>query len=1203
MKGWTREKVAPEERSWEEMYRNRFQHDKRVRSTHGCNCTGGCSWEVFVKDGIVTWELQATDYPVFNKNVPPYDPRGCPRGSSASWYLYNPLRVKYPYARGALIDLWREARETEQDPVAAWAAIVGDPEKRGRFQRARGKGGFRRISWDEAVEILAASVIHTVKTHGPDRVLGFTPIPAMSQASYASGVRFLSLLGGVVLSFYDWYADLPPASPEVWGEQTDVNESADWYHARFIAVLGSNVNQTRTPDAHYLTEARHAGAKVVVFTPDFSQTAKEADWWIPANLGQDGAFWLAVDHVIMQEYYVERQVPDFVTYQKRYTDMPFLVEIKDGRPFRCLRANRLAAYEDVENGDWKLLIWDTISDQPRTPRGTIGYRWANQDKGRWNLELKEGQTGEEIDPDLSFRERHEEILQVAFDDLAGGKVLKRGVPVRYVETVDGRVAISTVFDLMMAHFGVGRDLDGDYPTGYDDEDSPFTPAWQEKYSGIHRETVVRFARQWAENAEKTGGKNLLIIGNGANQWYHTNLIYRAAIAALLLTGSVGGNGRGMAHYVGQEKVAPLAAWSTISFAQDWNVLARLQNAPSFHYVHNDQWRYERGYAVYDPPPGSGAAEGTDHTIDEQIRAVRRGWMPFYPQFNKNPLQVVEQAQANGAATDQEIVDYVVDQLKAGRLSFAVEDPDAEENWPRVWFIWRANALGSSAKGHEYFLDHYLGTHTNAVGPEMAGDFVREARYRPQAPSGKMDLVVTLDFRMSTSALYSDVVLPAAMWYEKDDLNTTDLHSFLHPMQEAVTPAWEAKDDWHIFKAIARRVSELAEIHLPEPVKDLVMRPLAHDSPDELAQADVHDWKRGQVQPIPGKTMPKLDVIERDYVNLYEHMVSLGRGVAQRGLSAHGLSIPVADFYEQLQAHQPRRLGGRDDVYPALETGRQVVEAILSLDPISNGEVAYRAFLQEEKETGLKLADLAESTRGVRYSFHDIAAQPRRFLTTPTWSGIVNDGRTYAPFVQNVERLVPWRTLSGRQHFYLDHSNYIRFGEHLLTFKLPLDPGDIDETRQTETEIGGRQFRYITPHQKWGIHTTFSDNVVMMTLSRGCYPVWLNDKDAHEIGIRDNDWVELINDNGVYVQRCITSARIPRGAVYVYHATERTLGIPKSPLRGRRAGIHNSCTRTRLKPVLLSGGYAQFTYFFNYWGPTGVNRDTFVYVRRVEKAEF
>jgi nitrate reductase / nitrite oxidoreductase, alpha subunit len=765
------------------------------------------------------------------------------------------------------------------------------------------------------------------------------------------------------------------------------------------------------------------------------------------------------------------------------------------------------------------------------------------------------------------------------------------------------VAVTTVYDLVMAQFGVARGLPGEYPASYTD-DLPYTPAWQEKFTGIHRDTLVQFAREWGENAEKTRGKNLIIIGAGANHWYHNNLLYRAGIVALMLTGSVGVNGGGLAHYVGQEKVVNQASWAAIAFANDWGMAPRQQNTPSFHYVHSDQWRYERGFTAYDTLPVGNGHRPTGHTIDMQVDAVRRGWLPFFPQFNRSSLAVVREALAVGAKTDTEVIQHVVGQLKRGELGFAVEDPDAPENWPRVWFIWRGNAIGTSAKGHEFFLRHYLGTHSNAVAPEIAAGHTSEVVYRPEAPSGKLDLVVDLNFRMDTSALYSDIVLPAATWYEKDDLNTTDLHSYINPMQAAIAPAWESKSDWEIYKAIAKRVSELARTHLPEPVRDVVMLPLQHDTPDELAQPEVRDWKRGEVDAIPGKTMPKFRVLVRDYVNLYEQMVSLGRDLEEKGVGMHGLVIPVADEYRRLARSQPRKKGG--EVLPSLLEAREVAEAILALDPASNGELAHRAFEAEEHKTGLPLADLADGLRDVRITFDDIVSQPRRVLTTPTWSAIINKGRAYAPFTLNIERLIPWRTLTGRQHFYLDHENYLTWGEHLPTYKRRPDHTMLDETEATLREMAhdpGSMLNLITPHGKWSIHSTYSENERMMTLSRGGYPVWLNDKDAARLGIADNDWVEVINDNGTFVQRAILSARIPAGTVFIYHATERTVGIPKSPLRGRRAGMNNSLTRARLKPVLMSGGYGQFTYAFNYWGPTGINRDTYVFVRRIEEPAF
>jgi nitrate reductase alpha subunit len=1204
-KKWSSETVNPAERKWEEFYRNRFQHDKRVRTTHGVNCTGSCSWEVYVKDGIVTWELQATDYPELEEGLPPYEPRGCQRGISYSWYLYSPIRVKYPYGRGALIDRWREAKRSYPgDPVAAWRSITDNPDARLAIQQSRGKGGFRRISWDEALEIISASIVSTIEQYGPDRVAGFSPIPAMSQISYAAGSRFLSLLGGTVLSFYDWYCDLPPASPEIWGEQTDVHESADWYNSRFVAVVGANLNMTRTPDTHFIAEVRHAGAKLAVFSPDFSQVAKYADWWIPAHPGQDSAFWLAVDHVILTEFYAQRDTPYFSEYVKQYTDLPFLVEITDGAPGRLVRANELGTYADVENGDWKMLMWDANSDAPRMPNGTIGYRWAEEEKGLWNLELKDSVVGGDINPELTFIDGYSEVIDVAFEDFVTNDFSSRGVPVRYLETERGPVAVATVFDLLMARFGVNRGLSGDYPDSYDDEDASYTPAWQEQHTGIHRDTLLRFARDWGDNAEATNGKNMVIIGAGANHWYHNNLLYRSAIVSLMLTGSVGVNGGGLAHYVGQEKLVMHAAWGSLAFGGDWGTPPRHQNTPSWHYVHSDQWRYERGYRSYDSLPPS--PDGLDHTMDQQARAVRRGWLPFYPQFKQNPIDVVRRLRADGATTDAEVVDGIVEGLKTGTIDFAIDDPDAPESWPRVWLIWRGNAIGTSAKGHEFFLRHYLGTTSNAIAAEPDDLGISEIKVRPDAPIGKMDLVVDLNFRMDTTALYSDIVLPAATWYEKDDLNTTDMHSFINPMQAAVRPSWESRSDWNIFGAIAKGVSDLAPQYFDGPIEDVVMLPLQHDTVDEISQPVQEDWWTGEVEAIPGKTMPKFKVVERDFSKIAEKWSSLGPAIRANGVAAHGLTIPIEDFYDELARKQPtfREVDGVELMLPSLERDREVCEMILALDPASNGELAYRAFEAEEKKTGLELTYLAEGMRDVRYNFATIVGKPQRILTTPTWSGKVNKGRAYSPFTLNVENLVPWRTLTGRQHFYLDHENYIHWGEHLPVYKPRPDHTMLSETEQSMIEGQvGKLFNYITPHGKWSIHSTYSDTNRMMTLSRGGYPVWLNNKDAADLGILDNDWVEVFNDNGVFVQRCTVSARIPRGAIFLYHATERTLGIPISPRRKHRAGMNNSLTRTRLKPVLMTGGYGQFTYAFNYWGPTGVNRDTFVYIHKVENPEF
>ena len=1184
-------------RSWEDHYRNRWAHDKVVRSTHGVNCTGGCSWNIHVKQGLVSWEYQALDYPRIDPAIPSYEPRGCQRGISNSWYVYSPLRVKYPYVRGTLLDLWEKAIANHDDPMEAWASLVNDPQARAKWQKARGKGGFRRVSWSAVMPMLAAANLYTAKRHGPDRVIGFSPIPAMSMVSYAAGARYFQLLGGVCMSFYDWYCDLPPASPEVWGEQTDVAESADWYKSKYIAVVGSNVLTTRTPDAHFLTEARHQGAKVVVFSPDFSQTSKIADEWVPIHQGQDGAFWMAVGHVLFKEFHLDRRVDYFDDYLRRYSDGPFLVELEseDGgyRPGRMLRSSSIPGAADEDLADWKLVVLDEKL-QPRIPKGTVGHRWQKQ-KGQWNLESRDARTGEEYTPRLTLRDASEETVELNIDDFSepgAPRTLIRRVPAR---RVGGRL-VATAFDILLAQYGVECDSE--------DPNEPFTPAWQEKFTGVAAADVVRFAREWGSTAEKTKGRCMVIIGAGVNHWYHNNLIYRACITALMVTGCIGRNGGGWNHYVGQEKLVPVASWAPIAFAQDWGGPARLQNTPSFHYMHSDQWRYDKPFSEVCSVTDDTHSMANGHTADRQAMAVRSGWLPCFPQFDRPNHEVLADAHAAGAKTPEAIAAHVAQQLHERKLHFSMEDPDNPESWPRVFYMWRGNALQASAKGHEYFLRHYLGTDDSAIAPESGEGTVKDVVWREEAPKGKFDLVVDLNFRMDTSALYSDVVLPTASWYEKDDLNSTDMHSFIHPLQKAVTPCWESKSDWQIFRDLAWHTQEIASRSMHGPVEDLVVTPLLHDTPAEVAQATVKDWAKGECDPVPGRTMPNVAVVTRDYAHIFDRFISLGPKFRDMGLGVHGTKYAVDDFYDQwLREETVESWNG--STYPSLRDDRSVCDVILRFAAETNGELAWRAFRNESEKTGRDHSHLAADTRSVRYTFEDLVRQPRRVLTTPFWTGITRSGRTYAGFCQNVEELIPWRTLSGRQHLYLDHEIYRAFGEHVPTYKPRPDQDSIGDLERTTNGNGSIVLNYLTPHGKWHIHSTYGDTLRMETLSRGIEPVWMNDADAAKLGLADNDWVELLNDHGVVVTRACVSARIPKGLCFLYHATERTIGTPKSAQRTlhgkpRRAGGHNSLTRARLKPLFMIGGYAQFTWAFNYWGPPGVNRDTYVVVRKAEQ---
>jgi len=1197
-------------------YRDRWSHDKVVRSTHGVNCTGSCSWKVYVKDGIITWESQQTDYPTVGPDSPEYEPRGCPRGAAFSWYTYSPTRVRYPYVRGVLLEMYREARARLGDPVLAWADVVDDPVRARRYKRARGKGGLVRATWDEAVEMVAAAQVHTIKRYGPDRVAGFSPIPAMSMVSHGAGARYHSLIGAPMLSFYDWYADLPVASPQVFGDQTDVPESGDWWDAGYLIMWGSNLPVTRTPDAHWMAEARYRGQKVVAVSPDYADNVKFADEWLAVAPGTDGALAMAMGHVTLKEFFVDRQVPYFADYVRRYTDLPFLVRLeeRDGRyvPGKFLTAEDLPGAEALsDNAAFKTVLLDARTDRPVVPGGTLGHRFGDDGVGHWNLDLGD------VEPLLSAggavigeAGRGESVLVELprFDSLDGtAAVTRRGVPVRRV----GDLLVTTVLDLLLAQYGVGRDgLPGEWPTGYDDASQPGTPAWQEQFTGVPAAKAERIGREFAANAEESRGRSMILMGAGTNHWFHSDTIYRTFLTLTTLTGCQGVNGGGWAHYVGQEKVRPSTGQQMYSTANDWARPPRTMIQTAYWYLHTDQFRYDPFSAdtLTAATPGTGGAFAGLTTADVIAKSARMGWMPSYPTFDRNPLDLAADAEAAGLPVGE----YVPRELTEGRLRFAAEDPDAPENFPRVLTVWRANLLGSSGKGDEYFLHHLLGTDSNLLATQAPPDArPRDVVWHDEAPEGKLDMLLSLDFRMTSTTVYSDVVLPAATWYEKHDLNTTDMHPFVNSFSPAIAPPWQTRTDFEIFHTIAREFSRQSVTHLGVR-QDVVAVPLTHDTPDAMANPHgrVRDWKAGECDPVPGRTMPKLAVVERDYPAVAAKLATLGPIPDTQGLTTKGVTFDVGEEVEYLRrkngvARIPAGAPGAvADGRPLLSRDVHACEAILALSGTTNGRLAVQGFHTLEKRTGTRMADLAAEHEGKQITFADTQAAPTTVITSPEWSGTEHGGRRYSPFTVNVERLKPWHTLTGRQHFYLDHDWMTELGEGLPVFRPPLnmqalfDENALGHVGEVDGAAGlGVTVRYLTPHNKWSIHSEYQDNLFMLSLSRGGPAIWMSDRDAAKVGIRDNDWVEAVNRNGVVVARAIVSHRMPEGTVYMYHAQDRLIDVPRSERTGRRGGIHNSLTRLLIKPSHLIGGYAQLAYAFNYLGPTGNQRDEVTVVRR------
>jgi nitrate reductase alpha subunit len=1198
-------------REGDSFYRDRWAHDKVVRSTHGVNCTGSCSWKVYVKDGVITWESQQTDYPSAGPDKPEYEPRGCPRGAAFSWYTYSPTRVRYPYVRGVLLDMYRAAKAEHGDPVDAWASIVSDPEKARRYKSARGKGGLVRSTWAEVDEMIAAAYVHTIEKYGPDRIAGFSPIPAMSPVSYASGARFNELIGAPMLSFYDWYADLPNASPQMFGDQTDVPESGDWWDAGYLIMWGSNVPLTRTPDAHWMTEARYRGQKVIAVAPDYAENVKFADEWVTAAPGTDGALAMAMGHVLLKEYFVDKSVDFFTEYNQRFTDVPFLITLEDNgsgsyTPGKFLVAGDLEGHPQAasENAMWKPMVMDDVTGEVVAPNGSIGFRYGEEGMGKWNLDL------EDVRPKLSVyaagspSQQSVTVELPRFDTPDGSMATTtRGVP---VATVGGQL-VTTVLDLMLAQYGVARDgLPGEWPTDYNDPTGVATPAWAGEITNVPPEQITRLAREWAQNAIDTQGRGMILMGAGTNHWYHSDQLYRAMLVLTSITGCQGRNGGGWAHYVGQEKVRPIMGFQHMAFALDWVRPPRHMNQTAYWYVNTSQYRYDT-FDADDINGGTGAFKGRG-TMDLLAQAARLGWAPSYPQFNKSSLAVADDAAAAGVAAPA----YIADKLKSGELKFAIEDPEAPENFPRILSLWRANLLGSSAKGDEYFLKHLLGT-DNAVKATEAGPEHRPQgiEWPEQAGEGKLDLLFTLDFRMTSSTLFSDVVLPAATWYEKHDINTTDMHPFVHSFNPAIAPPWQSKSDWETWKGIAKKFSELAKDRLGVR-KDVVAKPLWHDTPEAMATVHgrVQDWKTGEVEPVPGKTLPVLVEVERDYGAIYDKMIAIGPLMEKVGMLTKGVAYNVEREIGQLRERFGTHRTGVAAGQPKMETDIQVAEAIMYLSGTCNGHLATHGFEFLEKRTGHELRDLSAESMGKQITFADTQAAPVPVITSPEWSGSETGGRRYSPFTINIERSKPFHTLTGRQQFYLDHDWMIGMGESLPTYRPPLNmtklfgESPIGDLKSTGEHSVGVSVRYLTPHNKWSIHSEYQDNLFMLSLSRGGQTIWMSVEDADKIGVKDNDWIEAYNRNGVVAARAVVSYRMPEGTVYMHHAQDRLIDVPLTETDGKRGGIHNSLTRILVKPSHIIGGYAQHAYFFNYIGPTGNNRDEVTTIRkRTAKVEY
>ncbi|QIB74353.1 molybdopterin-dependent oxidoreductase [Halogeometricum borinquense] len=889
-------------RDWEDLYREQWDWDSVSRSTHSVNCTGSCSWNVYVKNGQVWREEQSGDYPRFDESLPDPNPRGCQKGACYTDYVNAEQRIKHPLKR------------------------VGE----------RGEGKWKRITWDEALTEIAEHVVDEVEAGRYDAISGFTPIPAMSPVSFASGSRLINLLGGVSHSFYDWYSDLPPGQPITWGTQTDNAESADWYNADYIIAWGSNINVTRIPDAKYFLESGYNGTKRVGIFTDYSQTAIHTDEWLSPDPGSDTALALGMAQTIVSEGLYDE------AHLKEQTDMPLLVRQDTGK---FLRASDVPSVNSsADRPEWMLLMLDS-NGQLREAPGSLGERDGQKDYSK-SIDL-------DFDPRLDAETT--------------------------VQTEDGSVEVRTVWAELR------------------DELAQYDPETVNEMTGVGTETYQRVAREFAD-VERAK----IIHGKGVNDWYHNDLGNRAIQLLVTLTGNLGRQGTGVDHYVGQEKIWTFHGWKTLSFPT-----GKVRGVPT------TLWTYYH----------AGILDNTDADTAAKIReSIDKGWMPVYPE----------------------------------------EREDGSRPDPTTMFVWRGNYF-NQAKGNV------------AVEEELWP---------------KLDLVVDINFRMDSTALYSDIVLPTASHYEKHDLSMTDMHTYVHPFTPAVEPLGESKTDWQIFKDLAEKIQEVAT-------------------------------ERG-VEPIPDRKFDR----EIDLQSVYDDY--------------------IRDWETETDG--------------ALAEDRAAAEYILEHSAESN-----------------------PAGTDEQITFADTVEQPQRLLEAGDhWTSDIEDGEAYAPWKDFVQDKNPWPTVTGRQQYYIDHDWFLELGEQLPTHK------------EGPTNTGGDYpMEYNTPHGRWAIHSTWRDSEKMLRLQRGEPIVYINPDDAAERGIEDGDTVEVFNDLGAVEVQAKIYPSSERGTLRHFFSWEKFQYASRNNF--------NTLVPMYMKPTQLvqyPEDTGEHLYFFpNYWGPTGVNSDVRVDVRK------
>ncbi len=582
---------------------------------------------------------------------------------------------------------------------------------------------------------------------------------------------------------------------------------------------------------------------------------------------------------------------------------------------------------------------------------------------------------------------------------------------------------------------------------------------------------------------------MIVEGGGTNHWFHNDINNRSMIMLMALTGNVGKGGSGFNQYTGQYKV-----WLSGLGKYGMILKARPQNGTLFVWSHYDAqlWRLGKNF----PELATAIEKGTITKLPNGVAVSadpKSGWAYNY---------------------------YLLIQSLAKKWMPVYPKPPKR---PKAMVIWRANFLNQGKSGHrtkEWFADEKL-----------------------------LELVVNIDFRVTSTGLYSDVILPAATWYEKFDIETTPMHPYLQAQSACIQPLYESRTDFEIFKDMTRRLQ---------------------DESKKLVASGQWNGKWDDTE--------KKQVI--DFTTLYDKFSAGGKletdvQAAKFILEKSPMMYPNPDEYRQnKKAFAPEM--------------RKLIEGKLFTGDVSG----YLDGLIEL----IKEAPIPFPAAQYKRPLVPFAENVEQKLPWPGGGKLASEKVEVAPgvkmpklYAKKFLGMIAPKTLTGRQQFYIDHSYFLASNNELPIYQEP--EHDFLPDGKTPAPL-----KFNSPHGRWGTHSTFRDVDVLLRLQRGEVIIMMGTEDAGTRGIVDGDVVSVFNQYGKMVCKVKVSPGIRDGEVRVENGGE---------MFNCREGWFNLITPIRPKPTQsvkypeeAGAPYHHLRYGWNFWGVTGSECDTSVEVKKI-----